>query len=221
MMIQSDINDINIQKQNINQSNFFFEANNPAQIDKNSKKKNFSKSLNTNQIQYNNKINIGNLGNSIMPLGNFGFQEIEEKEEVDSGQGSKVNSKNNNVDKNNEKEKENENDDDLGFEYMEDDDDNNEEEKVENDKKDKNDKKRNVKSSVLKMSLNNNLFEFGAGDKKEDDFNKEMELKMEINELIKDKNNLDDKLKLSLINNNELKKIIEQKDKEIEELKKK
>ena len=221
MMIQSDINDINIQKQSINQSNFFFEANNPAQSDKNSKKKNFSKSLNPNQIQYNNKINIGNLGNSIMPLGNFGFQEIEEKEEVDSGQGSKVNSKNNNVDKNNEKEKENENDDDLGFEYMEDDDDNNEEEKVENDKKDKNDKKRNVKSSVLKMSLNNNLFEFGAGDKKEDDFNKEMELKMEINELIKDKNNLDDKLKLSLINNNELKKIIEQKDKEIEELKKK
>ena len=74
---------------------------------------------------------------------------------------------------------------------------------------------------MLKASFNNDVFGFEFGKGKENKINKEMELNEEINQLIKDNKNLDDKLKLSMIDNEELKKIIEQKEKEIEELKKK
>ena len=71
------------------------------------------------------------------------------------------------------------------------------------------------------MSLNNNLFGFGA---QSDEVG---ELKQEINQLYRKRdkmedelNDKDEKLKQSMINNEELKKMIELKNKEIEEYKK-
>ena len=119
-----------------------------------------------------------------------------------------------------------ENDDDfgLGDHYVEDE---NDDEKIKKEEKkgdnsDKN-KKKKMKKSTLQQSFNNNLFEFGMGfgNEQGDEISKEQELKMEINGLIKENNNLEDKLKLSMIDVEKFKKIIEQKDKEIEELKKK
>ena len=74
------------------------------------------------------------------------------------------------------------------------------------------------------MSLNNNIFEFNN----QYDDNKVGELTVEINDLYRKRDQMeddlkekDDQLKKSMINIDELNKIIQQKDKEIEELKKK
>ena len=70
------------------------------------------------------------------------------------------------------------------------------------------------------MSFNNNFFEFGGDKEKEEEFHKEMLFNNEYNELLKEKNDLDEKLQMSYADNEELKKMIEQKNKEIEDLKK-
>ena len=70
------------------------------------------------------------------------------------------------------------------------------------------------------MSFNNNFFEFGGDKEKEEEFQKEMLFNNEYNELLKEKNDLDEKLQMSYADNEELKKMIEQKNKEIEDLKK-
>ena len=58
------------------------------------------------------------------------------------------------------------------------------------------------------MSINDNIFTFGKekDQDEEEQMNKEMELKYEINQLIKERNNLEDKLALSNIENEKLQK---------------
>ena len=109
----------------------------------------------------------------------------------------------------------------LGEGYMDGEEDEKEKEITVEKKEDNKNKKNTMQKSMLKASFNNDVFGFEFGKGKENKFNKEMELNEEINQLIKDNKNLDDKLKLSMMDNEELKKIIEQKEKEIEELKKK
>ena len=144
------------------------------------------------------------LKGSIMPFGN-----ISEEEELDS--------------KNELSNKEEVNDDfNFGGAYMGDDDGFEKEPKKE--EKNNNNKSKIKKSSILGMSLNNNVFEFNN----QYDENYVGELKMEINDLYKKRdkmedelNDKDEQLKKSMINIDQLNKIIEQKNKEIEELKKK
>ena len=152
-----------------------------------------------------------------MPLGNFGEIKEEENEEFGSNGTSKKVSTNDDL-KNPEFE--------FGGKYMDEDDDNlddfEEEPKIEEKKEKKSTKMK--KSSVLGMSLNNNLFGFNN----QYDENYVGELKMEINDLYKKRdkmedelNDKDEQLKQSMLDNEQLKKLIEQKNKEIEDLKKK
>ena len=84
-------------------------------------------------------------------------------------------------------------------------------------------KKFDIKKSSINMSINDNIFTFGKekDQDEEEQMNKEMELKYEINQLIKERNNLEDKLALSNIENEKLQKIIDELKKENDELKKK
>ena len=150
---------------------------------------------------------------SIMLLGNFDAI----KEENDEGLGSNNVSKKQSIIDNNMKNSELV----FGGSYMGDDD---EEETPKIEEMPKNKEKNNKlkKSSVLGMSLNNNLFGFNNA------YDEVGELKMEINSLYKNRdkmeekiNDQNEKLKQSTIANEQLRKLIEQKNKEIEELKKK
>ena len=94
-----------------------------------------------------------------------------------------------------------------------------------------NKKKKDIKKSRLKMSLNNNIFNFTN----KNDENYTQDLTNEINDLYKQRDKMEDKLndakeeidnqkkKLteSIMQNMELKRIIEEKNKEIEKLKNK
>ena len=226
--INSNINNnINIKTQSINsikESGIFF---NDGQL-KNEKNK--SNNLAQSSNPYFNPLLNPNLGNSIMPFGDNPIYEKDEKEENSSGNASKKDSKNKNIDssKNN-----NINDENLGMGYVDDDDENQigmgymddddekKDEKIEKKEVSKSKKeKNNIKKSALKMSFNNNFFEFGGDKEKEEEFQKEMLFNNEYNELLKEKNDLDEKLQMSYADNEELKKMIEQKNKEIEDLKK-
>ena len=166
------------------------------------------------------------LKGSIMPLGNFG--EIkEENEEYNSINDNKEKED----DKEDEKEKKNNNNQEIQFggEYIGDDYEDEEEQKREEEIK--KEKKKKIKQSRLKMSLNNNIFNFTN----KNDENYADDLKNEINDLYKKRDKMEDqiieqqdkineqslKIKQSVIENNELKRIIEEKNKEIEKLKKK
>ena len=163
------------------------------------------------------------LKGSIMPLGNFG--EIkEENEEFNS-----INDENKKSQKEDEKEEKKEDskgEESLGMAYMEDD--------FESDEKDKKEfkkKEKKIKQSRLKMSYNNNIFNFTA----KNDENYVVDLENEINNLYKNRDKMEDllndqtekinkkdkELKESVIQNDKLRKIIEEKNKEIEQLKKK
>ena len=154
---------------------------------------------------YNN-----NLKGSIMPLGNFG--EIKEEDENSSSNNQSKKESVNNL-KNSEIE--------FGGKYIEDD---FEEEPKMEEKKINTENKKLKKSSILGMSLNNNLFEFNN----QYDAEYVGDLINEIKTLYKKRdktedelNEKDEKLKQSMINNERLKKLIEEKNKEIEKLKKK
>ena len=156
---------------------------------------------------------------SIMLLGNFDAIKEENDEGTGSNNVSKKQSTNENFMENSELV--------FGGSYMGDNDEEEipkKEEKPKIEEKPKKEEKKNKlkKSSVLGMSLNNNIFEFNNG------YNEVGELKMEINTLYKNRDKMEDKikdqnekLKQSTIANEQLRKLIEQKNKEIEELKKK
>ena len=113
----------------------------------------------------------------------------------------------------------------IGEEYMSDADDNNEN-KINIFKKEK---EKQIKQSRLKISLNSNIFDFA--NKEEENY--VTDLKNEINELYKLRDNLndqltqnketiskkDEELKIALLKNEELKKIIESQNAEIDHLK--
>ena len=220
IQMNSGINNKDIKKSNIMESQIFMDDDN-FNAAQNNKKNNINKSMSP----FSGLPGMS-LKGSIMPFGDFG-QIKEENEDSESKKGSsnkEVDNKgstnkeswNNNL-KNSEME--------FGGAYMDDDDDGlddfEEEPKIE-EKKDQ--KKGFKKSSILGMSLNNNLFEFNN----QYDENYVGELKMEINDLYKkrdkmedDLNDKDEKLKQSMLNIEELNRIIERKNKEIEELKKK
>ena len=113
----------------------------------------------------------------------------------------------------------------IGEEYMSDADDNNEN-KINIFKKEK---EKQIKQSRLKISLNSNIFDFA--NKEEENY--VTDLKNEINELYKLSDNLndqltqnketiskkDEELKIALLKNEELKKIIESQNAEIDHLK--
>lgn len=162
------------------------------------------------------------LKGSIMPFGNFGEIKEEENEDYNSNNPSKKTSTNANLKTS-----------DFVFtgKYIDEDEDNNNEPKKDDIKESnifgKSNNNKLKKSSVLGMSLNNNLFEFNNNNSPYDE-NYVGELKDEINQLYKNRDKLEDeiiikdeKLKKSMMDIDELRKIIEQKDKDIEELKKK
>ena len=223
---QSELSYLYSKNNSIEGSNIFTDNNN----DQSSLK---SQSVNIN-LNSKNKIGLGNSVNPLFLSDNDKIREVDEKEES-SGNASKKNSNNPKLESNgsakdssnkilevNDNNGEgNYNDLGLGEEYVEND---SEDEKDEN--KDKSEKKNKIinlstniniknntksKSSLLFSSFNNNVFEFGKnGDK-------ERELTYEINQLIKEKNNLEDKLQISDGDKEEIKKLIEEKEREIEE----
>ena len=230
---QSELTSLYAKNNSIEESNIF-----PYNNDKSSLK---SQSVNIN-LNSKNKIGLGNSANPLYFSDNDKIKEVDEKEES-SGNASKKNSNNPKIEGNstakdsNDKKLEvndnngedsnkilevndnngedNYNDIELGVNYLDND---IEDEKDEN--KDKNKvinlstnifNRNKTKSSLLYSSFNNNVFEFGKnGDK-------ERELSYEINQLIQQKNNLEDKLEMSDGDKEELKKLIEEKEREIEE----
>ena len=157
-----------------------------------------------------------NLKGSIMPLGNFGEIKEDQNEDFGSNNTSKKQSANENLKGS---------DFVFGGKYIGDDDDDLDDFVEEPKKEEKKDNKNNKlkKSSLLGMSLNNNLFGFN------NQYDENVaELKMEINDLYKKRdkmedelNDKDEQLKQSILDNEQLKKLIEQKNKEIEDLKNK
>jgi chromosome segregation ATPase len=206
--LENSINDRQIQKSNIMQSQIFMEDD--------------TQKVNNKSISPFNNLNGMSLKGSIMPFGNFGEIKEEENEDFNSNNPSKKTSTNANLRTS-----------DFVFtgNYIDDDEDNNNEPKKDDIKESnifgKSNTNKLKKSSVLGMSLNNNLFEFNNNNSPYDE-NYVGELKDEINQLYKNRDKLEDeilikdeKLKKSMMDIDELRKIIEQKDKDIEELKKK
>ena len=200
---------IDIKKTNIFESDIYMDDD-----DDNNNKNNSPKNKIKNKSAFPFKDLPGmSLKGSIMPFGG-----IPEEENEDFGS---YNDSNKQSSKNNLKKSEFE----FGGAYLGDDDDENDNIEEIPIKEEKKENKKNMKkSSVLGMSLNNNIFGFNNND----DYNEIYELKKEINDLYKKRdkmedelNDKDEKLKQSMINIGELNKIIEQKNKEIEDLKKK
>ena len=165
--INNDITIKNTSTNSIKESGIFFN-NMPLENEKNK-----SKGLTQSSNPYLNQLNNINLGNSISPFGDNPIFEKDEKEENSSGNASKQNSRNKNIDSsknsnvNNNFEgigleyDDNEVENSIGAEYMDGDEDEKEEkkEKKEEDKNKKEKEKNNMKKSDLKSSYNFNTFE--------------------------------------------------------------
>ena len=218
IQLENQINENSVKKSNIMQSQIFNDESNDS-----------PKLKNTSFSPFNN-LNGMSLKGFIMPFGNFNeVIKEEENEDFGSNMASQKASTNNNLNISGFV---------FGNDYMGDDDeeegnpkkdeikDNNDNNNFININNNFNSNKSNKikKSSILGMSLNNNVFGFN------NQYDEEYvgELKDEINQLYKNRDKMEDeiaykdeKLKQSMIKNDELKKIIEQQKKEIEDLKKK
>ena len=207
MQIESLKNDNQLQKKNIMESQIFMD-NNDLLRSKKGKNKSIA------------PFSGMSLKGSIMPFGNCGA--IEEVNEESNGNSNGTSIKASNNDDNNEGENPMK---ELGGSYMGDDNDNEViEETPKEEKSSKNNKKKNIKkSALLGMSINNNLFDIN--NQFED--NVVGELKLEINDLYKKRDKMEDelnlkdeKLKKSLLDNQELKNKLEEMSKQMEDLKK-